>query len=74
MTQVLRAAVPETSIHKNGEPFFAENKIRAPEQWQMSSPAFDSMLSENFNQAHFSSLIPPRPNRSHDLRPFFFAD
>jgi hypothetical protein len=74
VAQMLWASVPETAIHKNGEPVLAENKIRASQQGQMSAPAFDPMPPENFNQAHFGGLVAFGPHRRHDLRPLLFAD
>jgi len=41
------AAVPKTSVHKDGEARLGKNEVRLPWQWAVSAPTFDSMCAED---------------------------
>src|SRR5438270_8192834 len=67
---VLWTEVPETPVYENGDALLGENEIGTSGERQMSSPANQSMLSQNGQEYKFCFLVSLRRNRSHYLGAF----
>ena len=63
-------AMPETTINKNGQQQFWENKIWPAKQQLISAPAFDTMLAHDEYKPEFRSLVAFPTNCRHYLRAF----
>ena len=70
LRSVLRATVPETSIHKHRELEFWKNEIRFAEHRVIASPAGDTVAPQQFCQHNFRLFVPAPPNPAHHLRSF----
>jgi hypothetical protein len=71
---MLRAAVPETAVHKNRHPPCAEREIRFSEQSGMAAPSGEAMPPQNFRQRQLRLLVPGGSNARHHLRPLGFGE
>ena len=54
---MLWAAVPEATVHKQREPYAAENEIGVPKQRLVPPPTFDSMCAKNGCQFQFGVFV-----------------
>jgi len=61
------AAVPKTTIHKNREFDFPENKIWFAEDGLIAPPAVDAMRPQKYCQRKFRVLVPAPANPRHHL-------
>ena len=60
-----RTPVPKAAIHKYGYSFLIKDEIRTPNQWLMSTPSLDSMLTHNTNERLLGALVASRTNTRH---------
>jgi len=65
---VPRATVPETTIHKQGDPLGRENKVGMTKYRPMASPTGDAVSFENRHQSQFGVFVPFGTNLGHQLR------
>src|SRR6185437_6421422 len=68
--RMLRAVVPEATIHEDHYPLSAEHKIGFPEDRRMPPPAGDAMPPQQRGQRELRRLVSAPANARHDLRPF----
>ena len=68
------AAVPEATVHEQGNARVSKNKVGAACDWQMPSPAFNSGLAENGSQANLSVLVPFGFDSRHHFRTLALAE
>ena len=66
--------VPETAIHKQGDPRRAENKVGLAEDRLMPPPARDTVGAEPFDHHHFRGPVAVRTDAGHDGGAFGFGE
>jgi hypothetical protein len=54
-----RVAMPKIAIHKNGDSFPAEHKVRPSGDFLISAPPVDSVLPHQRNQSEFGAPVSP---------------
>jgi len=65
--------MPETAVHKNGEPCFSKEEIRFAENLLMPPPASDAMETEQFHQGQLGVPVALAPDAGHDSGPLGFG-
>ena len=55
--RVLRAAMPKTTVNKNGQAFPTENKIRFTKDFLIPPPTLNTMLPKNGHEPQFRRLV-----------------
>jgi hypothetical protein len=63
-------AVPEATIHKDGQPRFTEYKVWLSEHRLIAPPADNVVVTQKFHQGEFRVLVPTPANTGHHLRTF----
>jgi hypothetical protein len=59
--------VPETAIHKNGDPLSAKHEIRFPEEPLVPPPARDAIRAEDRDHSQFGVLVSASANARHHV-------
>ena len=72
--RVLRAAMPETAVHKHRELELLKNEVRLAEDFLITPPASDAIRPENFCQRQFRVLVSSSGNPRHHFRPLRFSE
>ena len=67
----LGAAVPEASIHEDGDLVFGKCKVGLSEQWKMPSPADNLVLPKQREQRILRLLVAPAADEGHDFGALF---
>lgn len=68
LVEVLRAAVPKTTVHEHRNPQSREHKVRSAGDRVVTTPACDSLAAENVAQDQLSILVSATLDPRHHLR------
>ena len=71
---VLWTSMPETPVHKYADPLDAKNEVRFANQILLSSPAGQSVCSEDLDQPQFRRLVAPGADTRHHLGSLCFGE
>src|ERR1035438_4568823 len=67
---MLRAAMPETAVHKECQAVPPKKKIRSPENLLIPPPSGDAVLAKKIDHSNFCMLVATSPDSGHDSRAF----
>ncbi len=71
---MFRTTVPKAAVHKDGESYLREYKIRFSKDVLVPAPTGNVVLAKKFHQSELRVLVPSPANPGHDLGAFCLGE